>query len=74
MLSDITFGKTLDEIICKLSEPELIAFAQAEALGVQASSRISHIDLDAERLKEQLLKTYRRWRAEAANKTTSTEP
>ena len=71
MLSDITFGKTLDEIICKLSEAELMAFAEAEALEEQNSSRIEHIDLDAETLKEKLLTLYRGWRAEAAAKNTA---
>lgn len=70
MLSDITFGETLEQTVCKLSEPELIAFAEAEAREEQNSSRIEHIDLDAESLKEKLLKTYRGWRAEAAAKAS----
>jgi hypothetical protein len=58
--------RTLEEIVCSLSEEELIDFSRARAQRESDSSSYEGIPLDTEELFRQYLELYRRWRTESA--------
>jgi hypothetical protein len=58
--------RTVEEIVCSLSEEELIDFSRARAQRESDSSSYEGIPLDTEELFRQYLEVYRRWRTEAA--------
>ncbi len=58
--------RTLQEIVCSMSEEELTYFSRVRAQRESDPSSYESIRLDTEELFKQYLELYRRWRREAA--------
>jgi hypothetical protein len=58
--------RTLEEIVCSISEEGLIEFARARAQREADSCAYEGIELDADALFRAYLNLYRKWRTEVA--------
>ena len=56
--------RNLEEIVCSISEEELLNFARARAQREADSSAYEGIELDADALFRAYLNLYRKWRTE----------